>query len=141
MIEAVRFDWRGTLVTTLTERDWVEVARSSRWTGTATPAAVEGIVSAIARANGPDDRLDAPGVDSDAVLHRRTYLDVFAGAGLDPELAEALYAVESDLRHDGFAADVRETLEALRRAASSSRWSATSTSTCGPPSMPRVSRD
>jgi FMN phosphatase YigB (HAD superfamily) len=40
-------------------------------------------------------------------------LGVFADAGLDSELAEALYAVESDPRHNPFALDVRHTLEAL----------------------------
>jgi FMN phosphatase YigB (HAD superfamily) len=111
-VRAVLFDWRGTLVTTLDERRWVEEALRAVGRRPA-PDVVDGVVSAIAAANGPEDRLDGPGVDSDAALHRRTYLGVFADAGLDAELADALYAVESDLRHNPFAHDVPETLEAL----------------------------
>ena len=44
------------------------------------------------------DRLDAPGVDSDADLHRRTYEEVFAELGVDPQPAAALYAVEPTRR-------------------------------------------
>jgi HAD superfamily hydrolase (TIGR01509 family) len=109
---AVLFDWRGTLVTTLTEEQWVREAltRLGRDTGRA-----DDVVAAIAAANGPEDRLDGPGVDSDAALHRRTYLQVFADAGLDDVLAAALYAVESDLSLNPFADDVAETMTALRR--------------------------
>lgn len=113
MIGAVLFDWRGTLVTTLTERDWVEQALLAL-DRDRSPGAVDGVVSAIAVANGDQNRLDGPGVDSDAALHRRTYLGVFADAGLDAELAEALYAVESDPGRNRFAVDVAGTLTALR---------------------------
>jgi hypothetical protein len=50
----------------------------------------------IEAANGDQDRMDRPGVDSSAKVHRSSYLQVFADAGLDDELAAALYAVESD---------------------------------------------
>jgi HAD superfamily hydrolase (TIGR01509 family) len=110
---AVIFDWRGTMVTTLTESEWVEHALVSLGRE-ASPGAIESIVSAIADVNGEQDRLDGPGVDSDAALHRKTYMGVFADAGLDPALAESLYAVESDPRYNPFAQDVPETLEALR---------------------------
>lgn len=110
---AVIFDWRGTMVTTLTESEWVEYALVSLGRDTS-PGAIESIVSAIADANGEQDRLDGPGVDSDAVLHRKTYMGVLADAGLDAALAESLYAVESDPRYNPFAQDVPETLEALR---------------------------
>jgi FMN phosphatase YigB (HAD superfamily) len=108
----VLFDWRGTLVTRLTEREWVREGLTLAGR-TAAPADVERVVAAVAAADGPGDRLDAPGVDSDPVLHRRVYLDVFADAGLDDALAQALYAVESDLRHNPFADDVAATLAAL----------------------------
>lgn len=101
------------MVTTLTESEWVEHALVSLGRE-ASPGAIESIVSAMADANGEEDRLDGPGVDSDAALHRETYLSVFAEAGLDPLLAESLYAVESDPRYNPFAQDVPETLEALR---------------------------
>ena len=113
MIRAVLFDWRGTLVVDLTDVEWVGRALTALGRE-ADPAAVEPIASAIARANGAGNRLDGPGVDSDAALHRRTYLDVFADAGLDAELAEALYVVESDPGRNHFAVDVLDTVQALR---------------------------
>ena len=113
MTAAVLFDWRGTLVTTPTEHEWVALALTALGRD-ASPGSVESVVSAIVGANGDQDRLDGPGVDSDAALHRRTYLEVFADAGLDAELAESLYAVESEPRHNLFARDVRPTFEALR---------------------------
>lgn len=68
---------------------------------------------AIKDAAGEPDRLDSPDVDSDRVLHRDTYYGVFADAGLDPELGDALYAVESDPSHSRFAVDVEPTLRAV----------------------------
>ncbi|SDF35713.1 Phosphoglycolate phosphatase, HAD superfamily [Blastococcus aurantiacus] len=113
MIRAVLFVWRGTLVVNMTDVEWVERALSALGRR-ADRAAVEGIASAIARANGPGNRLDAPGVDCDAALHRRTFLDVLADAGLDAELVEALYAVESDPRNNPFVGDVADTFASLR---------------------------
>jgi len=113
VIRAVLFDWRGTLVVTLTDVEWV--ARALTALGReADCATVEGIASAIARANGAGNRLDAPGVDCDAALHRRTFLEVLSDAGLDPELVDSLYAVESDPRTNPFAGDVVDTFTALR---------------------------
>lgn len=110
---AVIFDWRGTLVTTMTEREWVDRALADA----GMPAnAADGVLATIAEANGPGDRLDAPGVDCDAAVHRRAFMSVFADAGLAPVLADALYALESDARHNPFAADAAGTLDALHRA-------------------------
>jgi FMN phosphatase YigB (HAD superfamily) len=111
--QAVLFDWRGTLVVNMTDVEWVERALAAL--GRALDrAAIDGIVSAIARANGPGNRLDAPGVDCNAGLHRRAFLDVLTDAGLDPELVDSLYAVESDPRNNPFAGDVADTFAALR---------------------------
>jgi FMN phosphatase YigB (HAD superfamily) len=110
---AALFDWRGTLVVNLTDIEWVERALIALGREP-DPTTVEGIASAIARANGPENRLDAPGVDCDAALHRRTFLDVLTDAGLDPQLVESLYAVESDPGNNAFAADVLETFVAMR---------------------------
>lgn len=104
------FDWRGTLATTLSGDEWVREALRSLGRP-AEPTDVE----AVSAANGDENRLDGPGVDSDAGLHRRTFLSVFADAGLDDELAQALYAVESDLRYNPFADDVTDTLTELHR--------------------------
>ena len=110
---AVLLDWRGTLVTTLTEHEWVREALTVAGRPAA-PADVGRVVAAIVAANGPQDRLDGPGVDSDPALHRRVFTDVLADAGIDDGLADALYAVESDLRYNPFADDVAVTLAALR---------------------------
>ena len=112
-LRAVLFDWRGTLVTTPSDSEWVADAlrRLARPAG---PGAVADVLAAVVRANGEQDRLDGPGVDSDAALHRATYLDVLADAGLDDELALALYEVESDLSRNAFAADAAEVLQELR---------------------------
>jgi len=108
---AVLFDWRGTLVVTGTEQDWVAEAlrRAGR---TADRSAVEGVLAAIDGAGG-QARLDGPGVDSDAGVHRTTYLSVFAEAGLDEELAASLYEVESDVDRNPFADDVAPVLRQL----------------------------
>ena len=113
MVRAVLLDWRGTLVVTLTDAEWVARALTALGRG-ADGATVQGIASAIARANGPGNRLDAPGVDCDAALHRRTFSDVLTDAGLDPELVGSLYAVESDPRNNPFAGDVVDTFTSLR---------------------------
>jgi len=108
---AVLLDWRGTLVLTGTERKWV--AESLRRAGRpADEGAVVDVLTAIDRAGG-QQRLDGPGVDSDAAVHRATYLGVFADAGLDDELAASLYDVESDLSLNPFAEDVAPVLRQL----------------------------
>lgn len=113
MTKAVLFDWRGTLVVTPSVAQWVDEALRVLGRDPA-PGTVDDVVSAIARANGAQNRLDGPGVDSDAALHRSTFLEVFADAGLDAQLTEALYAVESDPRRNRFADDVPATLTALQ---------------------------
>lgn len=111
-VRAVVFDWRGTLVTTLSPEEWVRAAldrlgRDSR------PESVARTWTAIAEATGDPDRLDAPGVDCDAVAHRDAYHGVFADAGLDGDLADALYAVESDPTFNPFAVDAVPVLKAI----------------------------
>ncbi|MGV8966854.1 MAG: HAD family hydrolase [Cellulomonas sp.] len=111
---AVILDWRGTLVTTLSDEDWVRealllVGRESD------PDSVSRIVTSIRAANGDEDRLEGPGIDSDAEYHRRTYLEVFHDAGCDDELARALYVIESDANYNLFAADAVSTVLELRR--------------------------
>lgn len=113
VLRAVVFDWRGTLATTVDAEDWVREAL--RHLGRARSAEpVRQVWRAITEAAGNPDRLNAPGVDCDSAVHRRTYYDVFAHAGLDSELSDALYAVESDPAHNRFAVDVPP---ALRTAA------------------------
>jgi putative hydrolase of the HAD superfamily len=108
-LRAVVFDWRGTLVTTLTADEWVgeALALLGRSQDGDTVAQV---LTAIAHADGEPSRLEADGVDCDARRHRATYYAVFADAGLDDDLSDALYAVESDPTHNHYADDVAETL-------------------------------
>ncbi|WP_367137236.1 HAD family hydrolase [Saccharothrix sp. HUAS TT1] len=105
-LRAVIFDWRGTLVLTPTFKGWV--AEALRRIGRDADQAAE-VVASLDPA-----RLDAPGVDADAALHRRTYYEGFRAAGLDDELADSLYAVESDPAVNPFAVDAAPTLRGLR---------------------------
>ena len=107
-LRAVIFDWRGTLVLTPTFRGWVTEAL--RRIGRDTAQAAD-----VAAALDPA-RMDAPGVDADADLHRAAYYEAFRTAGLDDELADSLYAVESDPAFNPFAVDAGPTLRELRDA-------------------------
>jgi FMN phosphatase YigB (HAD superfamily) len=110
---AVIFDWRGTLVTTLSRQQWAEegLRRAGR---ERSPARVGELLRALEASDPGGARLDGPGVDCDAEVHRRTYFEVFGEAGLASEVAEALYAVESDHSFNLFAADVAPTLRRLK---------------------------
>ncbi|MCE6994115.1 HAD-IA family hydrolase [Saccharothrix sp. S26] len=107
-LRAVIFDWRGTLVLTPTFRGWV--AEALRRIGRDPGQAAEVIAALDVR------RLDAPGVDADAALHREAYYGAFRDAGFDPELADSLYAIESDPAFNPFAVDAGPTLWQLRDA-------------------------
>lgn len=107
-LRAVLFDWRGTLVVPLSPLAWV---REGLVLAGRDPGGARQVLAAVEAADG--GRLDAPGVDADAALHRETYARVLADAGLDDELAGALYAVESDLSRDVFASDAAPVLRAL----------------------------
>ncbi|MEG3632626.1 HAD family hydrolase [Micromonospora palythoicola] len=109
---AVLFDWRGTLVTTLGYEDWVRTALRQLGRDDHT-VVVRRIMAAIVGAAGEPNRLDPPGLDCDAVFHRDTYHRVFADAGLDPALSEALYSVESDATHNPFAVDAVPVLRGI----------------------------
>jgi len=108
-LRAVVFDWRGTLVTTLAAEEWVGEALALLGRDRDADSVAQ-VLTAISRADGEPSRLEADGVDCDARRHRDTYYAVFADAGLDDDLPDALYAVESDPRHNHFADDVAETL-------------------------------
>ena len=103
----VLLDWRGTLVVAPTFR-WLVVVALERLGRDTDP---EEILTRL-RAVDPG-RED---VDSDAALHRTTFLSWLDRAGVDAELAEAIYAVESDGRASPFADDVGRTLWTLHQA-------------------------
>ncbi|WP_228541420.1 hypothetical protein [Nocardia sp. XZ_19_369] len=106
-IQAVIFDWRGTLVSGLDPHGWTREAlrRSGRERDDHATAA---LWQAIEMAAGRPDRLGGPHVDITAALHKDTYYAVFADAGLDTEIADALYAVESDPTYNPFAKRCRQ---------------------------------
>lgn len=112
-VRAVLFDWRGTLVTTRGPRWAIERAllRVGRPAG---DADVDLVLSAVLAANGPDDRLDTPGMDCDAARHQEISMAVFRDAQLDADLATALYDIDADLDFNVFATDVAGTLRSLR---------------------------
>ena len=112
---AVIFDWRGTLVRTQPDREWVTDG-FNRLGVLPNAAQIDETVKAIVEANGRDDRLDAPGLDADVERHLRAYMDVFGDAELPEDLAVALYESESDFRRNPFALDASGTVVALKAA-------------------------
>jgi FMN phosphatase YigB (HAD superfamily) len=111
-LRAVLFDWRGTLVVCPSSNEWIRLALQRIGRG---PESAADVWAAIEGAAGDPDRLDAPGVDCDAGVHRAAYFEVFADAGIDEELAISLYAVESDPAHNPFALDAAPVLGAIAR--------------------------
>lgn len=107
---AVLLDWRGTLVVAPTYPWLVRTAldRLGRSAGEPDVAAVLTMLrSGDAAPTGTAD------LDADAEGHRDAYAQWFRTSGIDGELAEALYAVESDVLANPFAADVVPVLTAL----------------------------
>jgi len=107
----VLLDWRGTLVVAPTDRSLVHtgLARLGRDTSA---AAVEAVLTRLRAVD--DSEVRSSAIDTDAAVHRRAYASWFHAAGLDGELAEQLYAVESDVALNPFAEDVGPLLRALR---------------------------
>jgi FMN phosphatase YigB (HAD superfamily) len=64
----------------------------------------------IRKAAGQPNRLQSPQGNTSAARHRETYYSVFEDAGLDDDLADALFAVDSDPTYNIFAADAAATL-------------------------------
>ncbi|WP_431836937.1 HAD family hydrolase [Cellulomonas sp. Y8] len=110
---AVLLDYRGTLVPAPTYRGLVRAALI-RLGRAAMPADVEAVLGLL-RA-GDTTLTRAPDVDADAGRHRAAYEHWFRTAGIDDELAAALYAVESDVVAAPFAVDAADVLAALSAA-------------------------
>ena len=110
----VIFDWRGTLVVTPPEVEWCRLALA-RLGRPADDASAERLLARILDAPAVE-RLWAAGVDASATAHREAYFQVFADAGLDLDLAEVLYALESDAALNPFADDVAATLATVKGA-------------------------
>ncbi|HZL05897.1 MAG TPA: HAD family hydrolase [Coriobacteriia bacterium] len=110
---AVLLDWRGTLVVAPTYR-WLAETALMRVGRDATPAAVERVLGLLRDAD--STRVDSSEIDTDVVKHRAAYVEWFASAGVDDELADAMYVAESDPKLSGFAADVGDLLHTLTSA-------------------------
>lgn len=110
---AVLLDYRGTLVPAPTYRGLVVGALTSL----GRPAGPAEVAAVLARLRAGDaSRTDAPDVDADAGRHRAAYDHWFRTAGIDDDLAAALYAVDSDVGAAPFAHDAGEALAALAEA-------------------------
>jgi FMN phosphatase YigB (HAD superfamily) len=108
--KAVLFDWRGTLAFTPSEREWVRLALARLRRDEAAAGQVWAAIAGAANVG----LLEADDADADAAVHRSNYFAVFRAAGLDEALATTLYDLEGDLSLNPFAADVAETLQAVR---------------------------
>lgn len=109
----VLLDWRGTLVVAPTYR-WL-VHRALRALGR--PAGGDEVEAVLAQLRTADaTEVESSAVDVDVHLHRAAYARWFRTAGLDGDLAAALYAAESDVAANPVAGDVEPLLVALRRA-------------------------
>ena len=104
---AVFFDWRGTLVYLGTELAWAQRALSILGRDASEHAAHD-IIDRCTHLPGLAERLKDIDVDAGALM------GVFADAGLDDDLAEAMYQAESDYRRNPFAGDVPAVLAAIK---------------------------
>lgn len=109
--KAVFFDWRGTLVYLGTELAWAQHALSMLGRDASEQAAQDVITRCTSL---PDlaDRLHD--IDTDAARHKTALMSVFKLAGLDDDLAAAMYAAESDYRRNPFAGDVPAVLAGVK---------------------------
>ncbi|GIG38749.1 HAD family hydrolase [Cellulomonas phragmiteti] len=109
----VLLDWRGTLVVAPTYR-WLARTALENLGRDASSGVVETVLDRLRSAD--SSRVDSSAIDTDVAEHRAAYLAWFAAAGLDDELAAALYAAESDAGRNPFATDVGDLLLALTSA-------------------------
>ncbi|WP_210728708.1 HAD family hydrolase [Cellulomonas septica] len=106
----VLLDWRGTLVVAPTYA-WLVATALEQLGRSHDDDAVEQV---LARLRATDrTRVESSTIDTDAAEHRAAYAHWFRTAGIDDELAAALYAVESDVSLNPFAHDVEPLLVAL----------------------------
>ena len=108
------FDWRGTLVSELTQEGWASEAlrRSSREWG---DAATAELLRTIREADGNPSRMKHPQGNISFQRHHDTYYSVFHDAGLPDDLADQLFLVDSDPSYNIFAADAAETIAAVKK--------------------------
>jgi FMN phosphatase YigB (HAD superfamily) len=113
IVKGVLLDWRGTLAAVPTESEWI--GNSLRRVGRhPEPDDIDRILAALSAAvRRPDIQQTWSRLDTSTTLHRDTYQRLFAVAGIDSTLADALYATDCDPAHNPFAVDVPQTMAAL----------------------------
>jgi HAD superfamily hydrolase (TIGR01493 family) len=110
---AVLFDWRGTLVPLPTPDRHVGRALNSIGRPADGPT-VESVIERVQKTSDLPEFVEAERViDLSAEFHRTTTMRMYEQAGVDPELAEALYRVEWQLESRPLYPDVPETLAAI----------------------------
>ena len=111
---AVLFDWRGILVHDPDHPWWV--ARALRSLGRPVNLEeVSALVQAVREAERRPEHLEAARrIDTAAAVHRQASLRLLADAGLDDELAEALYLLDFDPACHRLYPDVVDVLTTLR---------------------------
>jgi HAD superfamily hydrolase (TIGR01509 family) len=112
-VRAVLFDWRGTLVHDPAPSWWIE--RAFITMGRSPPRQViTDLAERIDVASRSPEFLAAGAtIDCDPVGHRATTLKMFRSAGMDTELAEALYGLDFDPECHPIYPDVAEVLRNL----------------------------
>jgi phosphoglycolate phosphatase-like HAD superfamily hydrolase len=111
--DGVLMDWRGTLVVAPSDR-WLVQKALTLLGRDASAAAIDEVVDRLHAAD--TGEVESSAIDADAASHRRAYRAWFKAASVDVELAECIYAVESDATLNPFAADVGPMLRTLRTA-------------------------
>jgi len=110
----VLFDWRGILVADPSDEWWL--TRAFEECGRPLPAASE--LSAIAAkvnaiSAGPELAEAMSQIDCSAAQHAETSLRILRAAGLDDDLARALYGLDFRSECHPYAADARDTVRTL----------------------------
>ncbi|GAA4623695.1 HAD family hydrolase [Cellulomonas oligotrophica] len=108
--DGVLLDWRGTLVVAPTW-PWLVRTALARLGRDDDPAAVEVVLVRLRAADAA--RVESSAIDTDAGEHRAAYADWFRAAGIDDDLASAMYACESTPALNPFADDVGHLLGTL----------------------------
>jgi FMN phosphatase YigB (HAD superfamily) len=110
-LKAVLLDWRGTLCVTPSDLEWVTLALAQLGRE---PSQAETLLAQLEATSGWEEQLDSPDIDTSQAVHRTGYYKAFDEAGFDPDLADALYAVESDPRYNPFASDTKVGMSTIK---------------------------
>ena len=108
-VRAVLFDWRGTLADAPKHAERVDRALAAI-ARTGSPELVGRAVCALEVAG------SLPGIDTSFALHRAATIGALTNEGIDPELAEAIYAVDLDPASHPVFPDAADVLRELREA-------------------------